>query len=559
MRLNLLRVRKYFKYLDYFGAYAGARILWILPLILSVVRLKQLGFFSGMTPPLTGTSGSPFYGFVGVARLLMDHPQGLPAVIHEVGFPEGVPASSLPYLFGEPHWRLALNWILAIKRDPVWAVWFAGVLGILFNIWGTWWILWKRMGEYSAGAMTLSWAVLCLSSWPWTQTLTEFNFCWIPWFLLCTLFWWDVLVRQRTPSFWKGLFVHLALLSQSIAYGVLLICLVTLWTLVSFLQRWHLNTNALRKFGILFFAALCGFGIDALWIMKTTGSFQSLFEMSSVASQSAITAGMGSIPFRNFLGASFPVLPKFGLLITLLFAGLKLRPQIYYALSGFVFFILLGSSEWPFLREGVLRHLFPFVHSYSTVAMPLLCIAAIWVSECWAKFLRREARRMRWMSGIIVVSWLSLLLGDYGWPQPLSRVQTQPLCKEIYDVVKQQNVPVLFQSLLPEGHEKCATPGESINAWELYALSGMPQLNRPGEIRVENLIPESSACVEWKKRLLAANKQAVAVLWWFEGTQIQWEDSLKCIHPESMERVYEADRNENGWKLILSRIRVPDA
>lgn len=619
-----MRVKCQFLFKSSFLKILSWLVFLTIPLTLTCLRLKELGFFS---KPLVGVGGWDFYPGAMMARLLIDYPGGIPPILPEFAFPEGVQKAELPEFFAEPLWSYWLKVILYFKPDPLWALWFGMVTSTVFNIWGCLallgWRFRKNLSSSESGlsfkadsklAVLLGWSLLAFSPWIWGRTTVHWTLSWVPFFLFCTLIWWDFFVHDKKPNPLMVVVSHFLLLSQSIYYGFFFILLILLWFLTA--SRRVIQDKPFRQAGwMVILCATLGFALETLCAVHHLGGLTALKsktaqiverparELHVYSSRMRELTRGGPHSLWNYFavwclkqrtdrpsqdGEGFPApLPKLVLFVNLLvilalllpilkfksfqkkkiFRKEKLdgtnRPEgvndqddresklsrgMCFALIGIFGFFLIGLQETPWIKRWVLYPIAPFIRSYARILMPVLCISAIWVTDVFWQFFSRVRNPL--LPFAISLIWGVLLFVDYGWPQKVMAMQTEIPCSKIYERIKAQKLPVFLQLI----QSSCP-----LREFDVYAIAGVPLLSRPWNSLNQSLIPGTELCLNWKEKIAQATKITGQVTWWFEGSQEDLHNTLKCLHPQFFEKIWkapsEANQPSKRTNAFLAKIR----
>ena len=117
---------------------------------------------------------------------------------------------------------------VVLGGQPPQVLWWGMVASTLANIWGVWFLLWRRWGKRAPLGVAVGWAVILGSSWAWLRTPNHWYLGWVPILLWAVLQWWDLLVERKTVSWKQVLLSHTLLLAQSVYYSVFLLLLAGL-------------------------------------------------------------------------------------------------------------------------------------------------------------------------------------------------------------------------------------------------------------------------------------------------------------------------------------------
>lgn len=524
-------------------------LLWLIaPLWLSWARLRALGAFS--EPPLYGGTGSDFYAGASIARTSLDAVGAWAGLVPGFDFPVGMRPAELSEFFTEPLPRLLLGGLAALIGEPMSALRWGMILSTLANIWGTWAILWYRGGRERPLATVAAWAVICLSPWPWARTTVHWQLGWVPIFLGVLAIWWDFFVRGRAHRPWIVVGAHGLLLLQSVYYGVFAIFAVAFWSLAS---ARALVTDRKRRRAWLGLAAgaAAGYALAVSWSVTGLGGLESfrkireasvrpLTELHQYSSRMReLTRGgyestwnrLAGLPPGRFAhdGESFPSpLPKLAWLAALVATALvwkRARRATAYFLVLFWGFALIGLQEIPWIREGVIYPLLPFIRSYARIMMPILCAGALWTAELGALF---PSRLRPARAAALLAGWLALLWIDYGWPQAAQAMRPGLPCAEEYAVLAREKLP-----LLPV-RATGATAGPSLcpgwREFDFYAAAGVPVIARPWHAPGGPIAPGTPDCARWRERIARIGSVAL----WLDGDEKDRRTTLSCLEPRKL-------------------------
>lgn len=542
-----------------------AILLFFAPaLLLSVLRLHSMGAWEGGR---WGTPGSDYYFYSVASRLIHDSKnlsRGQP--ILAFNYPEGTPSTQIPEFFSEPLWLFLINglskWVSDSTQVPYWGM----VLTALLNIWLVWGLLFWRFGRTRFLPAFAGASVLCLSPWIFDRNFIHWQLGWafIP--LAVTLLWWDLLIHkiQRSPLLFG--FLHFLLAAQSIYYLIFWFLLLGLWMI------WVLGFQKKDSFYrvpvfISLFAAAMGSLIEVFWVVYNYGGLSAIHQTSVAAKRSLIELQIFSVRLREFMkGGDHSlwnqwVLPRIGsrtgmpsrdgegfatplpkvAMVFLFFSAFLLGKRrgvwkreernkiIQLAWIGIIGFLMMGLQEFPWLRNNFLYPVLTFIRSYSRIAMPILCLLALFVCEVFQKsFVSLRKHEVAAFSCV----WILLLVVDYGWPQEAYALQKGVACGTIIEPLQKVKGPIFIHSAV--NPQKYFCPGS--REFVTYGATGNPIISEIWNPPIGALLSGSATCEYWRSKLIRAQSAygAGKVIWWFEGTHADFELSKKCLKPKNL-------------------------